>query len=139
MTKTTHSVDPARLQWGIWCHRANKEIGEGDIAASYSADRIGMGQPVRKPFEWKGSLWLCVSMGHNQAEAYQLKHPQAFGGQPLTYRERVMSADEGRAHPEGFYHGMLVKHAGRDYVLSGPPALLIPGESQQMDLFGGQP
>jgi len=27
----THTVDPARLQWGTWCHRTNKELGEGDM------------------------------------------------------------------------------------------------------------
>ena len=40
-------VDPERFAPGTWCHRTEKTIGEGDIAASYSADRIGMGQSVR--------------------------------------------------------------------------------------------
>ena len=135
----THAVDPARLKRGTWCYRANRDIGEGDIAASYSADRIGMGQPVRKPFEWKGSLWICVSMGHSQAEAYRLLHPQAFRGELATYSARVKSGHEGRSNPDGFYHGMTVSHGGKTFVLSGPPALLIPGETQQMDLFGGPP
>src|ERR1039458_837107 len=90
---TTHSLDPARFRWGVWCHRTDKTVGEGDIAASYSADRIGMGQPVRKPFEWKGSLWPCVSRGNQSAEAYRLTHPQAFKGEPLSYRARVANAE----------------------------------------------
>jgi hypothetical protein len=51
MASSIVSIDPKRLQAGTWCHRANKTIGQGDISASYSADRIGMGQPVRKAFE----------------------------------------------------------------------------------------
>jgi hypothetical protein len=79
-------VDPARLRSGTWCHRTEKIIGEGDIAASYSAERIGMGQPIRRPFEWKGSLWVCVALSSGGtalpcAEAYRLTHPQAFTGQ----------------------------------------------------------
>jgi|SRR5579872_2143014 len=133
---TSHYVDPARLRRGSWCHRAEKVMGEGDIAASYSADRIGMGEPLRKPFEWKGSLWVCVSRRGDSAEAYRLMHPQAFSGTPLTYREKAMDGDAARNDPNGFYHGMLVKHAGKPFVLSGPPALLVPGEPEQMDLFG---
>ena len=61
---TTHSVDPARFRWGTWCHRTDKMIAEGDIAASYSADRIGMGQPVSKPFLMgKACFGTCVNMG----------------------------------------------------------------------------
>jgi len=58
MTGERIMIDPARLASGQWCHRANKTIGQGDISKSYSADRIGMGQPVRKPFEWQGGLGL---------------------------------------------------------------------------------
>jgi hypothetical protein len=136
---TTYPLDPARFRWGTWCHRADKIVGEGDIAASYSADRIGMGQPVRRPFEWKGSLWTCVSKSDKSAEAYRLTHPQAFSGDPLTYRAKVVNGDAARNDPNGFYHGMTVTHGGKDFVLSGPPALLVAGESRQMDLFGGQP
>ncbi len=51
-----HIVDPSRLASGQWCHKAEKQIGEGDIRASYSADRIGMSQPVRRP-------WCCREGG----------------------------------------------------------------------------
>lgn len=36
-------VDPARLESCQWCHRAQTTVGQGDIAASYSADRISLG------------------------------------------------------------------------------------------------
>jgi hypothetical protein len=134
----TCPVNPARFRWGAWCHRSEKTIGEGDIVASYSADRIGMSQPIRKPFEWRGSLWVCVSLGHSDAEAYRLTHPQAFKGEPVSYSDKTCDAEAARQDPDGFYHGMTVKHGGRTFVLSGPPALLVPGESGQMDLFGAQ-
>jgi hypothetical protein len=132
-------IDPARLASGQWCHRAQKTLGQGDISASYSADRIGMSQPVRKPFEWKGGLWVCVGKGHRggevSAEAYRLVHPQMFDGEPMTYAARVRNGDAARADANGFYHGMLVKHAGAEFVLCGPPVTFAPGQSEQLSLF----
>jgi hypothetical protein len=118
----THEVDPARLESGNClppppsggCHRANKTIGQslppartgGDISASYSADRIGMSQPVRKPFSWQGSLWVCVGMSHlggvTTAEAYRLVHPQVFDGEPLSYSAKTANSEAARADPNGF-------------------------------------
>jgi hypothetical protein len=139
MSGSTHAVDPARLKWGTWCHSAEKQLGEGDIAASYSADRIGMGNPVRKPFGWKGSLWVCVALGCASAKVYRLALPQNFSGTPLTYHDRVIAGDEARKDPNGFYHGVAVNHGGKTFVLCGPPAVLVPGEPEQMDLFAGLP
>jgi hypothetical protein len=65
----SHTVEPSRLAFGAWCHASEKQIGEGDIRASYSADRIGMGQPIRKPFRYAGALWVCVGTGPSGAEA----------------------------------------------------------------------
>jgi len=59
---TTYAVYPARLAWGQWCHKTDRQIGRGDIHASYSADRIGMNQPIRQPFPWKGSLWVSKAV-----------------------------------------------------------------------------
>lgn len=134
-----YKVDPARLAAGQWCHRADKTIGEGDIHASYSADRIGMGQPLRKPFTWNGALWVCVSLRHCNgevsAEAYRLVHPQVFEGEPVTYAEKTADGETARADPHGFYHAMSVKHAGQTFVLCGPPVVFVPGESEQLSLF----
>jgi len=134
------AVDPARLASGRWCHRAEKTLGKGDIAGSYSADRIGMGQPVRKPFSFEGALWTCVGTGPygegwRCAEAYRLVHPMTFKGTPVTYREKTADGDAARAAPDGFYHGMRVRHAGQDFVLCGPPVIFVPGETEQLALF----
>lgn len=135
----THPVDPARLQSGRWCHREQKTLGQGDICTSYSADRIGTGQPVRRPFSWKSSLWVCVAMTHRNdavaASAYRLVLPRNFTGQPASYAEKVANAEAARADLNGFYHGMTVKHAGADWVLCGPSVLFVPGESAQLCLF----
>jgi hypothetical protein len=135
-----YSVDPARLDSGTWCHTANKTLREGDIAASYSADRIGMGQPIRAPFPWHGARWVCVSLqylnGVNSAEAYKLVDVRAFSGETSSYQQRVANGDEARSDPNGFYHGMTVTHAGTKYILCGPPARFEPGEVEQLDLFG---
>jgi len=132
-------VDPARLASGAWCHRRQKTIGQGDISASYSADRIGMGKPVRKPFSWNGGLWICVGMcgraGEVSAEAYRLAHPQALDGSPTTYAEKTRNGDAARADPNGFYHGMAVKHSGHELVLCGPPVMFVQGEQEQLALF----
>ena len=124
-------VDPDRLASGKWCHRTQKTIGQGDISASYSADRIGMDQPVRKPFSWNGALWVCVGIRYHgdelSAEAYRLTHPQIYDGEPFSYGDRVRNGDAGRADASGFYHGMSVKHGGTEFVLSGPPVSFAPG------------
>lgn len=132
-------IDPARLAPGQWCHRLDKWVGRGDISASYSADRIGMGQPIKKPFAWRGGLWVCVGTfgrrGHLSAEAYRLIHPDAFNGVPVTYREKTQNSDAARADVNGFYHGMTVSHAGQRFVLTGPPVTFIPGQAAQLSLF----
>lgn len=137
MTLNTHTVDPARLKWGTWCHRSEKQNGEGDIAASYSADCIGMGRPLRKPFGWKGSLWVCVALGYGGAEVYRLTLPQNFSGAPISYHDRILDGDAARKDPNGFYHGVTVSHGGKAFVLCGPPADLVAGKPEQMDLFAG--
>lgn len=139
-TCETYAVDPARLAAGRWCHRAERTIGEGDIHASYSADRIGMGKPVRPPFTWKGGLWTCISMRYGRsgvisAEAYRLVPVRLFDGTPMTYAAKTRDADAARADPNGFYHGMQIKSAGESFVLCGPAALFVPGRSEQLSLF----
>jgi hypothetical protein len=135
----TFTIDAARLASGEWRHDLQKTIGRGDISASYSADRIGMGQPIRKPFEWRCGLWVCVSMtylkGSVTAEAYRLIHPAGFSGEVVSYAQRVSDVHAGRSFAIGFYHGMSVKHAGVPMALCGPPAHIEPGAALQMDLF----
>lgn len=138
--QSTHAVDPARFASGEYCHRSEKTIGEGDIAASYSADRIGMGQPVRKPFTWHGVLWVKVGGVHRgkqaiAAEAYRLAHPATFNGQPVTYAEKTRFCAAARADQNGFYHGMRVKHGAAEFVLCGPPVTFVPGQTEQLSLF----
>ena len=132
-------IDPARLAAGEWCHRLNRTIGQGDIYASYSADRIGMGKPISKPFVWRTGLWVCVSMmgsrGNLSAEAYRLTHPAAFDGVPVTYRERTINSAAARTDVKGFYHGMTVSHGGQRFILTGPPVTFIPGQTAQLSLF----
>ena len=118
------------------------KFGEGDIRASYSGDRIGMDQPVRRPFAWRGGLWIAASfegIGGNTAEVYRLVDPGAFEGKPTTYREKTRNAEAARNDPLGFYHGMAVKCRGETFVLCGPPVLLIPASRVQLGLFDDDP
>jgi hypothetical protein len=138
--RLTFVVDPERLNSGQWCHKADKTVGEGDIAASYSADRIGMNKPIRSTFSWQGSNWVCVATQYCgaeiSAEAYRLVDLRAFVGQSASYAEKTSDGDAARADPNGFYHGMTVTHAGRTFVLSGPRARFEPGQEAQLSLFG---
>jgi hypothetical protein len=135
----TVTTDPKRLAWGQWCYRRNKDIGEGDIAASYSADRIASAQPLRRSFSWQGSEWVCVSMqqkdGKPAASAYRLVDPSQFNGTAVSYSQKTRDGDGARSDPNGFYHGMHVKHAGRAFVLCGPCISFDSGESAQRSLF----
>ena len=131
-------VPPSRLATGTWSHELDRQTGEGDIHASYSADRIGMGQPIRRPFMYEGLRWVCVSFRPGpEAEAYRLVHPAAFSGAPISYTEKVSrnQGDDARADPMGFYHGMTARSGGEDLVLCGPPVRFVQGHEPQYSLF----
>ncbi len=133
-----HPVDSARFSSGEWCFQTHKTVGRGDIYAAYSADRIGMGQPIRKPFGWKGALWACVGMswepGAVSAKAYRLIPVRMFEGTALSHAEKTSDA-AARADPLGFYHGVIVTHLREAFVLCGPPAAFAPGRAEQLSLF----
>ena len=88
-----HRVDAARLAFGRWDTEQNVQAGEGDIVGSYSADRIGMGQPLRRPFKFRNGLWVCTGItgrsGQTIAEAYRLTDPTVFEGRPTNYPEKT--------------------------------------------------
>jgi hypothetical protein len=135
MAARSHSVEPSRLAFGAWCHSNEKQIGEGDIRASYSADRIGMGQPIRKPFRYAGELWVCVGTGPSGAEAYRIVHSSIYRGTARTYHDRCRDGDRARSDQAGFYDGIIVRHAGRELVMAGPPVTFVAGEEAQLSLF----
>jgi hypothetical protein len=135
MARLSQTVEPSRLAFGAWCHAGEKQIGEGDIQASYSADRIGMGQPIRKPFRYAGELWVCVGTGPAGAEAYRLVDPSVYGGIARSYRDRCRDGDRARGDPAGFYDGIIVRHARRELVMVGAPVLFVAGEEAQLSLF----
>lgn len=133
------AVDPRRLSQGTWNHERNRQLDEGDIAASYSADVIAMQGRVRKPFVLRGCLWIITSSGMDRFEAYRLVAEQDFNGTPTTYANKV-HADGGKTARDdslGFYHGMTVQQGGKRYVLTGPPVTFIPGDPEptQGNLF----
>jgi hypothetical protein len=127
--------------------------GQGDICASYSADRIGEEKPIRKPFNWEGSHWTCVGMAgrgggvQNYAHAYRLLPEKRFDGEPKTYSARTASAElseSARNDPMGSYHGVTVSHKGERFVLCGPEATFradenisenAPTSGEQLSLF----
>ncbi|MEM7291079.1 MAG: hypothetical protein AAF412_12040 [Pseudomonadota bacterium] len=135
-------IDPARLEFGTWCHTRDKAIGEGDINASYSADKIGLEGAVRSPFKWQNALWICTGMvskgDFRSAECYRLMPIRFFGEEPRSYQQVCLNSSSARARPEGFYHGMRVKHGKQNCVLVGPSASFLATEEKaekQTDLF----
>lgn len=141
------TVPASRLVSGAW--KGEREADEGDIRVSYSADVIAMEGRVRTPFRHGSHLWACVSIvGRSNAylelEAYRLT-PQVMFAAPVTSynaKLRIDGGDAARNDPNGFYHGMTVKHGGIRYVLTGPPSVFVPGPetvtiaAAQMSLFG---
>jgi len=142
MSGDTVPVDPDRLASGRWDHRLEKQVGEGDITASYSADRIGLGRPLRRPFRWRGGLWVCIGIGGSEdapaATAYRLTPIEAFPDAATTYTVKTRDAAAARADPLGFYHGVVVSRGGSDHVLTGPPQVFIAGDVQQFSLFASR-
>jgi len=132
-------VPSHRLSSGEWSSESQKEIGTGDIRASYSADLIGPKSKVRRPFQLNGHRYVAVSFIHHRkvsiAKAYRLVPVGEFQGMPTSYADK--NHKEVRRDPNGFYHGMTVSQGGKTYVLFGPPILIGPGglEPSQPSLF----
>lgn len=147
-----HTVPASRLAWGTWDHQRNRDTGEGDIHASYSADTIATSGTIRRMFRHAAQLMVTVGMsgrgGVERAEAYGLVPARVFTGAATTYREKVSidNGDMARNDPNGFYHGMAVKHGKDAFVMVGPPAIFVadqspvrpeakPAEAAQLSLF----
>ena len=137
-TPVTIEVDPARLQFGHWCHELERQLDEGDTSASYSGDLIALESRVRRPFRLQGWQCIAVSLGAKTAKAYRLVPVGMFPETPTTYRDKLVSdAEDARKDPSGFYHGMQVKHGGQAYVLAGPAIKIVAGQPEptQTELF----
>lgn len=125
-----------RATWAV--NAARLQHGGGDINESYSADRIASGQPVQKPFQHDGASWICTSItgsgltssGSWEHEAYRILPERMFIGSPTTYgtRTRTFETAKARNDPNGFYHGVAVKHGRAPFVLCGPPLRFVPEE-----------
>ncbi|MBL0922088.1 MAG: hypothetical protein IBJ10_08155, partial [Phycisphaerales bacterium] len=69
--------------------------------------------------------------------AYRLGAIGAFDGAATTYAEKTRDSEAARKDPLGFYHGMTVRHGGKQWVMCGPPIGFKPGPPAQADLFAG--
>jgi hypothetical protein len=108
---------------------------EGDMYQSYSADKIASGLPVREPFEFSGSLWICTSIagsavtvsGQAELEAYRLSPPELFKETPTTYKVKVTldNGETARNDPLGFYNGIKVTYRGRSWIMAGPASIFV--------------
>ena len=134
-------VHPLRLTHGRW--DGEGIAGQGDICASYSADRISEEKPIRKPFQWEGSLWVCTGSAgrgcgvQDYAHAYRLLPEKRFDGEATTYRARTAGeklCEAARNDPMGFYHGVAVRHKGQRFVLCGPESTFLPDKSNTESL-----
>lgn len=127
------------------------------VSKSYSADRISEKSPVRKPFKYNGKFYIssgsavgAVKDQRRTETAYQIVPRSEFKGTPHWYGERIRPHEETvegweewaaqrRALPEGFYHGMLIKHGVAEFVMVGPPLVFVEKEGslpiKQLALF----
>ena len=104
---------------------------QGDISNSYSGDLIDNGK-IRRPFSYNGKLYVITSSAHGpslcKAEAYQLLPEYLFNSEPTTYANKIHydGGETARHDPNGFYHGISVKHQGKTAVLTGLPLTFVP-------------
>jgi hypothetical protein len=132
----THRVEPGRLDHGIWSAEFNKRSGEGDIAAAYSADTICTHGTIRRPFVFRGDLWVNVGRANDMITAYRLV-PLDDHEERHSYQEQTQDCAAARADPMGFYHGVAVRYRSDWFVITGPPANFVPSEPEQPGLFDG--
>jgi len=134
-----HEIDPDRLARGTYCHTQKRTIGEGNISASYSADKICFTGSVRNPFRWNGSDWVNVGYSVRKGHTiYKLVDPSVFSRTMTTYAKKTHDCEAARQDPFGFYDGMQVTRGKQAYVLCGPPVIVKPGKPTQGELFAHQ-
>ena len=122
-------------------------LDDGDIDNAYSADKIGEARPIRKPFSYRGALYVSTAGcgGGRRGQYYdamRLVRLAEFDGDPTTYADKV-HVDHGemaRNDPLGFYHGMTVSSGGETFVMAGPEVRFVPDNelampSKQESLF----
>ncbi len=60
-------------------------------------------------------------------------------GEITDASRRRRAKSDARDNPDGFYHGVKVRHQKRDFMLQGPPARFVAGNVRpvmtQMELF----
>lgn len=130
------AVPAARLEHGFYHHQKERYEDRGDINSSYSADLIAdTGSRIRRPFEFSGDLWVCISIagrnitgsGEQEFGAFKVIPIAKFTGTPTTYNEKI-SVDGGEAarnDPNGFYDRIRVSWKGQDFVMIGPEATFV--------------
>lgn len=129
-----------------------------EIEESYSGDRLSEKNTLRRPFKFQGSFFVAIggiSGGNSipQEECYQIVPRHQFAGQAKWYGEKLENvpvsdeeakwgdgwAEQRRSQAEGFYHGMLAKRGGSEWVLVGPPLVFQQKEgsvdSKQLELL----
>lgn len=118
---------------------APSRLDGGDISQAYSADKIAEGQPIRKPFSYRGALYVNTGgcgKGHRQHhyDAMRLARLAEFDGDPTTYRDKVQQdhGETARNDPLGFYHGMTVKSGGKSFIMVGPEVRFVPDDELAM-------
>jgi hypothetical protein len=80
--------------------------------------------------------------GIAQAEAYQLVPLKAFSGTPMSYADKIGAAENAEAarnDPNGFYHGVSVKHGSESFVLAGPPVVFVADKSPERPSDAAEP
>ena len=130
-----YEVDPARLHHGRWSVEFNKRVGEGDIAASYSGDTIGLRSTVRRPFVFRGDIWVSVGLSGGSARAYRLVPIDDFNEAASDPGDKPRDHEAARSHPLGYYHGVTVSHRKDWFEMCGTPANFVPGQPVQLGLF----
>lgn len=134
-----YAVNPDRFRDAVWSNGRLLQKA-GDIDISYSADRIGMGRSIATPFLFRDRAWVCVGLygegRDRRAVAYQLVLPEVLGEECIEYETRAQGAHGDAPHQLGYYHGVLVRHQGRAFALAGPPAVFMPSDRHQQELFG---
>jgi hypothetical protein len=105
------------------------------IQDSFSAGSIMNGDPIPDPFLLQGQWWTCVSANgvgitdtaDSEFEAYRLVPEELFPGKSVSYSAKICDdcGDAAFYDPQGIYNGVQVQHAGKTFVLLGPPDTFI--------------
>lgn len=148
------AVPPVVVTFGEYIRLPNGDYDKrrSPIEDSNSLMAISEGR-LRRPVVANGRRFVLLGFStydihRREFEVYEVVDASTFRGKMFTHREKMhyeppkakyrtawgCTGEYARRDPNGFYHGMTAKLAGKAVVVKGPPVLLVAADTVRTNL-----